>query len=193
MRSIMFILLCLLNAAHAETSQKVTTSLGLGYQACLAEGGAICSDSESGGAMALSTDIHLDWFSVGLESGYGQFPGTDGIQNITVLAVLGAQYEWQKLAIVGDFGFGLVHTWQTRAERSVGDVTYSYTNFSALRFGGGLTYDLDETYTVGVLSHLLLSGKGELCVDVPNHSNRCVDDQDMVDLFATVLELTYHF
>ena len=63
----------------AQTNKDWSTSVNIGHQMCKAEGGASCSEKEGGLATSVSLDYAvLSWLDVGLESGFGQFPGSDG-------------------------------------------------------------------------------------------------------------------
>ena len=195
MRSLLLIFICSAGVAHAQTTDW-STSISLGHQGCLAEGGAACSEKEDGLSTAIAVDYAVwSWMDVGIESGFGFFPGSDGYKTLSVFGVLSVNYfiSWLDVNLVGDFGGGVLNVSHTRPELSVGDVSYDYTSVSALRFGGGLTYDLNKRYTVGLLSHLVMGGTGEVCTEISGRAARCSDNQDLIDLWTTSAKLTYHF
>ena len=180
MRTLIVIILFSMGIAHAQTTD-FSASISLGHQACLAEGGAACSEKEDGITTAISVDYSVwSWLDVGIESGFGRFPGDDGYTTLSALGVLSARYysDWLNLTLIGDVGGGLVNVSHTRAELSVGDVTYDYTSLMAMRFGGGIAYSLDKKYSIGLLSHLLLSGTGEVCTEIGGREPRCSDEQN---------------
>ena len=158
MRTLIIIILCSVGFAHAQTTD-FSASLSLGHQACLAEGGAACSEKDNGIGTAISVDYSVwSWLDVGIESGFGFFPGDDGYTTLSALGVVSASYDsdWLNLTLIGNVGGGLINVSHTRTELGVGDVTYDYTSLAAMRFGGGLAYDVNKQYRVGLLSHLLI-------------------------------------
>ena len=168
--------------------------MNIGHQMCKAEGGASCSEKDDGLATSISLDYAvLSWLDVGLESGFGQFPGSDGYSTVSTLVVVSASYSWDKWALIATTGAGLLHVWHTRAELGVGDVTYDYTSWQSLRFGGGLTYDLNDDYSVGLMSHYTLGGTGEVCTEIGGREGNCSDQQDLIDLLSTTARVTYRF
>ena len=195
MRTLILVILCSAGIAHAQPS-KFSTSLSLGHQVCLAEGGAACSEKENGVASALSVDYSVwSWLDVGIESGFGRFPGDDGYTTITALGVVSASYhsDWLNLTLIGNVAGGLINVSHTRSELGVGDVTYDYTAWTAMRFGGGLAYQINEDYSVGLLSHLLISGTGEVCTEIGGREPRCSEDQDLIDILTTTARVSYRF
>jgi hypothetical protein len=195
MRTLIIIILCSVGLAHAQTSD-FSASLSLGHQACLAEGGADCSEKEDGITTAISVDYSIwSWLDVGIESGFGRFPGDDGYTTLSALGVISAKYhsDWLNLTLIGNVGGGLVNVSHTRAELGVGDVTYDYTSVAAMRFGGGLAYDVNKQYSIGLLSHLLISGTGEVCTEIGGREPRCSEDQDLIDLWTTSARISYRF
>ena len=180
--------------AYAETKSGLSASVGVGHQACLAEGGAVCTTTKDGFQSSLAFDYAiLDWLEAGLDVGYGHFPESDGYQTLSSLVNITAAYHWRSWSLIGSGGVGFLNAWCEREERGEGNVIYDYTTYAAIRFGGGFGYAINDDYRVSLLSHLFLGGKGDMCVNIAGKDGNCRSNQDLIDLFATSARLTYRF
>ena len=190
---IVTLLLCT-QTAYADSDSVWRASIGLGHQACLAEGGAVCTTAKDGFQTSLAFDYAiLDWLEVGVDAGYGYFAKSDGYETVTSLFNITTTYQWQDWSLIGNGGIGFLNAWFQREERGAGSVVYDYTTFAAIRFGGGFGYEISDDYRVSILSHLFLGGKGELCPTIAGVDGECRSNQDLIDLLATSARLTYRF
>ena len=179
---------------YAETKSGLSASIGVGHQACLAEGGAVCTTTKDGFQSSLAFDYAiLEWLEAGLDVGYGYFEKSDGYETVSTLFNITASYQWRNWSLIGNGGIGFLNAWFEREERAAGKVIYDYTTFAAVRFGGGFGYEINDEYRVSILSHLFLGGKGELCPNIAGVDGECRSNQDLIDLFATSARLTYRF